>query len=156
MTEVPFTSPSMSYLLPGMPTWWIVLKQPSWNLQQTWGYAEDNRAETKRSHVSNNSVKLPCQAWIAYSYTSFMKINPYCYFCLSLWAVKPIHKGFRVQSKKMSRVQMLEKYTQDTRTQLMMSEQSQGVARVLYHGDKIPKSGQVRDLSHCPWNSLES
>lgn len=35
---------------------------------------------------------------------------------------------------------MLKKYTWDTRTQLIVSEQSQGASRVPYHSEEMPKS----------------
>ena len=44
----------------------------------------------------------------------------------------------------------------DTKTQVRVSEQGQGIARFPHDSEEIPKSGQVQDLSFCSWNSLES
>ena len=52
--------------------------------------------------------------------------------------------------------ELLGKPTLYNRTQLRVSEQSQGVARFPHDGEEILKSGQVQDLSFCSWNSLES
>lgn len=47
-----------------------------------------------------------------------------------LWAVETIYEWCKVQHKKMVRVQMLKKYTRETRARLRMLEQGQGAARV--------------------------